>query len=456
MEATFKLYHNNPNIKTLEEFCQVQGVHFDNDNSNVPDKYKLENFFEDNKSDILRQMNDDDKLTYIEEQGLNKPVSELTTDDLKIDMTIPCPMTLVILKRLVTYSLVTKNSVFQEQVFDINAFQDEWIQKTLDNHNQMYCAEYERNQVRCGVLGFFKTLYYNKLEAADNKITGDIFQMKNNFLNISKFILSINTSVNQQGGTFSLSLPHIPFYHKWERNDGGVPYFRDDNNNDTLAKNMELELFSEGVYNISGNQDYPVVKSPIDSMDYFNWLISPNDLIFISYDELPEDITNDDNIVARDGSDTEQAVNYDMIGLVDSVTLIRDSQGNLTVNVTGKDLMKLLSDDSSIYFPNSSVVNQGNFFDNTEGALVNGDVAGATTVNGAAATTGTMMRMPSARSIMAFAQECNGFTIDYIIKVVVAELTNMQICPSEIFNAWGDRKTKFSHLTPKNKEEGEQ
>ena len=39
----------------------------------------------------------------------------------------------------------------------------------------------------------------------------------------------------------------------------------------------------------------------------------------------------------------------------------------------------------------------------------------------------------------------------YIIKVVIKELTNTQICPSEIFSSWKERRTKFVNLTPKNK-----
>ena len=35
---TFTLYHINPNVKTLEEFCQSQGIHFDSKDSKRADK----------------------------------------------------------------------------------------------------------------------------------------------------------------------------------------------------------------------------------------------------------------------------------------------------------------------------------------------------------------------------------------------------------------------------------
>ena len=67
---TFTLYHTNPNIKTLEEFCVSQGIHFDSDKSKREDKYQLNDFFEDNRERILAQMTDKDKREFIKENSL--------------------------------------------------------------------------------------------------------------------------------------------------------------------------------------------------------------------------------------------------------------------------------------------------------------------------------------------------------------------------------------------------
>ena len=432
MVETFKLYHNNPNVKTLEEFCQISGVHFD-------DKYKLKDFFEDNRQNILNQMDNFQKVEYISENGLNKKVVDLDASDLKIDMTLPCPLTLVILKRLVTYTIAEKQQTIQEPVFDTVALQDAQIRSScLDDNIRFSLAPFVRKErMACSVVGFFKTMYYNKQDSSNKDLgkADGIYQMSSNFINISDYIFQLNTSVGQQGGSFSFSLPHVPFYRRDEENlhiDNSFAMKESDNvlNRYINGDFMTLDDFNET----------PVVKSELSSMNYFSWLISKNDLIFISFNEVDPSMLEDDNIAGN---------SFDMIGLVDNVSLSKDSQGNITVNVSGKDLMKLLSDDSSIYFPNATTVNQGNFFDNIEGALRSGDAAGVDTTNGK--TKDNPMRMPSTGSIKPFNEECNGFTIDYIIKVVIKELTNTQICPSEIFSSWKERRTKFVNLTPKNK-----
>lgn len=432
MVETFKLYHNNSNVKTLEEFCKISGIHFD-------DKYKLEDFFEENRQNILNQMSESQKVEYITENGLDKKVVDLEASDLKIDMTLPCPLTLVILKRLVTYTIAEKQQTIQEPVFDTVALQDAQIRSScLDDNIRFSLAPFVRKErMTCSVIGFFKTMYYSKQDSSSKDLgkADGIYQMSSNFINISDYIFQLNTSVGQQGGNFSFSLPHIPFYLRSEENlhlDNAFAIKETDNvlNRYINGDYMTLDDFNET----------PVVKSELSSMDYFAWLISKNDLIFISFNEVDPSMLEDDNIAGN---------SFDMIGLVDNVSLSKDSQGNITVNVSGKDLMKLLSDDSSIYFPNATTVNQGNFFDNVEGALRNGDVVSVDTINGKPKD--NPMRMPTTGSIKPFNEECNGFTIDYIIKVVIKELANMQICPSEIFSSWKERRTKFVNLTPKNK-----
>lgn len=433
MVETFKLYHNNPNVKTLEEFCQISGVHFD-------DKYTLDNLFEDNRQNILDQMDNFQKVEFIAANGLNKKVIDLEAVDLKIDMTLPCPMTIVIQKRLVTYTMAAKQQAVQEPAFDVVALQDAQIRSScLDDNIRFSLAPYvKKERTICSVIGFFKTMYYNKADSSNKDLgTADgIYQMKSNFINISDYIFQLNTSVGQQGGNFSFSLPHVPLYRKDERNlhiDNAFAIKETDN---VLNRYVDSEFME-----LSDINETPVVKSELSSMSYFSWLISKNDLIFISFNDIDASSLEDDNIAGH---------SFDMIGLVDNVTLTKDAQGNITVNVSGKDLMKLLSDDASIYFPNATTVNQGNFFDNVEGALRSGDAAGVDTMNGNSANKSNM-RMPSTGSISLFNEECNGFTIDYIIKVVIKELTNTQICPSEIFSSWKERRTKFVNLTPKNK-----
>lgn len=448
---TFTLYHINPNVKTLEEFCKTQGIHFDSNDSKRSDKYQLKDFFNDNKERILSQMSDREKRDYIIQKNLKGDngyikVEDLTANDLVIDMTIPCPMKLVINNRLVSYTLSAKHNTFQEMTADVTAFEDEQIRGSILQDVVNFKSAC-RKKPKCSVIGFFKSIYYNKKENNDLQTSSDsIYQMKSNFTNISKFITNLNTSVGAQGGTFSFQLPHIPFYNNTLNHLNLHKVGSDNERGGSLLRIMDSESFDDDMYRFSGREtNYPVVKTSIDNLDYWIWLISTNDLIFISFDEITD--IDDDNIACN---------SFDMIGLVESVALSRDANGNVTVNVSGKDLMKLLSDDASLFFPSATVVDQGNFFDNTEGALRTGDAAGVDTVNGKSrdkTQKDAPLRMPGPSGMVRlFRQECNGFTIDYIIKVAISALANIQICPSEIFSSWGDRITTFAYLTPeKNK-----
>ena len=444
---TFTLYHLNPNIKTLEEFCKTQGIHFDSKKSKREDKYFLENFFEDNRERILSQMSDREKRSYIIEHNLRgqdgyKKIEDLKASDLTIDMTIPCPMKLVINNRLVSYTISAKHNTFQEPTNNITAFQDEQIRGSI-LQDIINFKQSRRKMPKFSVIGFFKAMYYSRKEdgSLSNSVSDSIYQMKSNFTNLSKFITNLSTSVGQQGGTFSFQLPHVPFYNK-SQYDLMATNQGSDNEKGALMRYMDSESFNDDMYRFSGKDtNYPVVKTSMDNLDYWVWLISTNDLIFISFDEIKD--INDDNIAGN---------SFDMIGLVESVSMSRDANGNVTVNVSGRDLMKLLSDDSSLFFPTASAVNQGNFFDNTEGALQTGDIAGVDTINGQLrykTQQGAPLRMPGPSGMVRlFREECNGFTIDYIIKVAISALANIKICPSEIFSSWGDRVTTFAYLTP--------
>ena len=119
----FKLYHNNPIIQTLEEFCQVSGIYFDK-------KYTINNLFEDNRQRIFDQMSPSDKISFIRNNSLKSWVAELKPSDLTINVKLPCPLTLLIPKRLVTYTMYAKHTDFQEPVFDTIAFEDMQIKST--------------------------------------------------------------------------------------------------------------------------------------------------------------------------------------------------------------------------------------------------------------------------------------------------------------------------------------
>jgi hypothetical protein len=139
-----------------------------------------------------------------------------------------------------------------------------------------------------------------------------------------------------------------------------------------------------------------------------------------------------------------------MIGLIDNVSLSKDASGNVRVDVSGRDLMKIITDDSSIFYPQgvtNGTNNVFNGFDNTETCLQGGDKDGILYDGAKQNSRGVLRQLSGAINI--FACEPNDFSIDFVIKTVVSHLANMNIVPNDLFVSWGDKRTRFSTLKPK-------
>ena len=285
----------------------------------------------------------------------------------------------------------------------------------------------------CKVIGWFKSLYFDK-QNDQNYL--DIYKNhQDGYLDISRYVNAISTNVTEGGGSFSISLPHLPLYKvSKSETDMGFTF---------------------------GSDDEFIIKSAHDNFDFFNYLIQPNDLIFIAFndDQKSEDYNDNAAFMGKSRVEQKRMSNnnkttpiYDMIALVESVTEAKDAQGNSTITIAGKDLMKLLSDDSSIYFPQGVSSGKKNIFSNTETTLSGGDLDSVMRFNGAIRdnSDGNAPRMMTPM-LSIFAEETNGFTIDFVIKAIISHLANTRIVPDDIFNAWGDRRTKFSTMVKSNR-----
>ena len=139
---------------------------------------------------------------------------------------------------------------------------------------------------------------------------------------------------------------------------------------------------------------------------------------------------------------------FDMIALVDNVTVNRNSPtAGISVTVTGRDLMKLITDDASLFFPAGVAASNGRIFDNTETTIKGGDLESVMRYKGAENQDGSPRQLTN--MINVFAQEPNDFSIDFVIKTIISHLANLQIVPDDLFVSWGDKRTMFSDFKPK-------
>lgn len=149
------------------------------------------------------------------------------------------------------------------------------------------------------------------------------------WINVSKYISNINTTVGDSGGTFSISF--IDVLCQWRDGEGWTAF-------DKQADETNLVQFdSEG--------------QPKRPNFYLDIVLNENDLVYIKFEALVNDkYTVTDQPVAGQV--------WDMIGLIDTVSS-SISPTSSTTSVQGRDMIKLLIEDGSIFF-NSQFL--GNIF----------------------------------------------------------------------------------------------
>lgn len=431
------LYHNNRSLKTLSDFMdanRITGISVDN----------LFNFkYNDTKSNrdlFFEQMSADEKAAYSKELGKTKDDAPITASDLKSDMTLPCPCIFKIEAKYVTRELAISQTNFQENTDDIYAFENSLIQRILNNEGYIINggngSTTRKTAPKCSIWGWFKSLYYS-----GSTVLGSHFQSKDNkFINISDFIINVSTNVTAQGGSFTITLPIIHVLPKEEKRNvnkmtipvgggSGVNIDIIDSYIDRFSEQAELFLYNR--YSENNEKKSFFHKVGLSSMEknYFNWLIQSNDLIFISFEEL--------QIEKNTGSRV-----FDMIGLVESVTVSQDANGTGRVVVSGKDLMKLISDDNSLFFNVSAANGTSKLFSNTESLGKQGDIREADYVSGMKATPENRLRWTTGQ-LDVFAAPFNR-TINFVIKGVISQLANIEIVPDYVFDSWGDFRTKYN------------
>lgn len=418
MITYLKLYNNNPELQTLEQFANFFKIKFTSE-------FTLDDFFNENKETIFNHLSNE-QLQEIAKQK-SKTIKELTVEDIDKNVTLPSPGYLFIQEKYVSYSLIAKNTNFQISKVDTIAFQDAQIQSVLnDDGNLKYGIK--RLQPKCRVIGWFKSIYFDKKSNEQNSNLDDIYNLKQSFIDLSKYVISLSTNVGRGGGTFQISFPHIPLYNK-ESNYSMNNTLNEQGNSYAINKSKQVD------------KDVDNIKASLHSFDYFDWLIQANDLVFISFDGM--DDLKDDNLSGN---------NFDMIGLIDSVSISKNANGQINVDISGRDLMKLLTDDSSIFFYQGVSAGDDKVFkgfDNTETVLHGGDKDSLMIYKGATMSANGTMRQLNG-NINIFACEPNDFSIDFVLKTVVSHLANMTVVPDDLFISWGDKRTTFSMLQTKN------
>lgn len=232
------------------------------------------------------------------------------------------------------------------------------------------------------------------------------------WINISPFVEALNTTVTKAGGVFNMLL-----------SPANVSY-------DSF---LGWEIENMKGYDIqsafSGSRQDAIFQTAISKSDkennlirinhFFKTVLRENDLIYIRFEKLA--MERERTQKSFGASDVPGNV-YDMIGLVDAVG-VSTSGSQVSTQVQGRDLMKLLIEDGSIFFPEQ--IGQ-NIFTDKDSKLARRNLIefyGHSLINA-------------------------GYSfkpISTILKFIFNKFSNLGMVPSSVFSGYGDKfnKSKF-------------
>lgn len=465
--VTLQNYRKNQTVREFVERTHIFFTDPDHPEDNMDDVVK--NFFKLNKERIFEQMDAsaredfsyykstgsyptkedrEDEETFEENACKNYPTS---ADDLDENMILPYPCLLRIGAHCITSELMISQTNFQMQDNDVFAFADEHIQEIL-SEAETSDGTFAKSEPKVTAFLWSKTL---TKASVNYQISGMQNHKTFGWTDLSTHVVSMSTSVGQQGGTFNLRLAFI----------AGERY-----RSDWQWENYETKKLLEKYGNTSREADdyytdehashtppysrYSRVNfNTEDAKSFFSNLISPNDLFFIAFSSLENESDKADLV----GEDTERynraneiakiasESSFDMIGLVDNVTVQRNAEnGSIMIDVTGRDLSKLLSDDGTFFFNYSTTKNPSRIFYNEQGYAKQGDVRDVDKMDGTYQAINRMRR--TANELDIFCNQTNQ-SIDYVIKGVLSQLANIEIVPSTAFEYWENR-TRWLDVHP--------
>lgn len=425
-EKYLKLYHSDRTVKTLAQYMEKVKI--------PTSRISVKDLFNQNRQLIFNQMSVKEMMDYATE--IKKNV--FTADDLREDMTLPCPCVLQIKATLITRELAISQTNFEVLTDNVYAFQDEFIDSIVQNQDYVIDKSTRKFRPDCSVWGWFKSKYYvGGYDGFGSTLGIHRNDQDVKFTDISKFVINLSTQVSAQGGTFSITLPIINSYEQLKK----VYPYKSDKKDDIVNVMSNYLSYTDktaeqqDIYSFGDKSQYFYHRVGLNHVEqnFFNWLIQSNDLLFMSFETLELEKTVSGKV-------------FDMIGLVDDVTVSVDANGSGTVTVTGRDLMKLLFDDSCLFFNVSTAWGPSQIFSNTESMNKQGDITDADVQRGRQA--GPLNRIRNlGTAIDVFAHPFNR-SIDFVMKGVISQLANIEVVPSTIFENWGNRRTRFAELYP--------
>lgn len=227
--------------------------------------------------------------------------------------------------------------------------------------------------------------------------------------NISACVEDLETVVQKEVGSFSIKL--TPVLTTYDRQVGwsmdNIVGYDSGSIRENVLSTASISKYNDKEDNFLARNDF-----------FFSRVLQENDLIYIRFESLSSEKKGRVYDHAFGGQDVPGQI-YDMIGLIDNVFEGSDKR-NVSVNVVGRDLMKLLIEDGSYFFPEQFAQN---IFTNEDSVL----------------TKRNKIEL-EARFLTAAAFSFKSVSV--ILKYIFNKFSNIGLVPSHVFNGYGDRSEK--------------
>lgn len=248
------------------------------------------------------------------------------------------------------------------------------------------------------------------------------FELKGEFFDLTPFVSNVTTNMTKNGGNFQITLPPLMCVqdknNKWVLTKDSVDQYVNDNG----ASLQGTGYVAHSTMFTPQGEDEPLVRSQM----LFHNIISSNDLILIRMETLElekEQRYSDANELYVSKKNIAGRI-YDMIGLVDSNILITNPANNdVSINVSGRDLAKIFIEDGTYFYA----------LENSQGMLK---------FAGQSAQKNSLMSRIFADGGLNFIGLYQFTSIEYIMKFIMQQLSNIKIVPDDLFESYGTRRNK--------------
>jgi hypothetical protein len=242
-------------------------------------------------------------------------------------------------------------------------------------------------------------------------------ELQGDFINASPFVEKIDTNVTKQnGGKFSITIAPIlakKVNNSWNIDKNSVQnYLKADSN--TLSYS---QLRKSNTIQRDERENY-----------FFERVLQPNDLVFLSFEK-----TKNENRGTSVNSYSSQLAQgqFDMIGMIDSVDTIINSENNtIEIVINGRDLVKTIIEDGTYFFPEAFGMDSIFARQSNNDKLI-------------------QRVFGELQTLAAYVYR----TIEFSIGFVITQLQNTGYVPDSVFTGWGvERNAKLTTNNKRNQQ----